>query len=144
VTPGPPGGLPGSRARRGVEVVRLQIHPATRADAEAIARRTWLPTGPAYAGLIPAGVLAGLRAEDRLRRWQVSLSDPQRQTLIARDEDDGPALTGFAAAAPSQDDDAAAGTGELMARHVIQSHWRRGAGRVLHDAAVATPAARGF
>jgi hypothetical protein len=87
--------LPGSRARRGVEVevVRLQIHPATRADAEAIAAAH---------------------------------------------------LASFAEAGPSQDDDAAAGAGELMARHVIQSRWRRGAGRVLHDAAVATLAARGF
>jgi RimJ/RimL family protein N-acetyltransferase len=122
----------------------LRIRPATRADAKAIAALHLASYRAAYEGLIPAEVLSSLRAEDRQRRWQVSLNDPQRQTLVAQDDDDALTLIGFAEVGPSRDDDAAAGTGELIALHVFQSRWRQGAGRALHDAAIATLAAWGF
>jgi len=122
----------------------LRIRPATRADAEAIAALHLASYQAAYAGLLPAEILFSLRVEDRRRRWHASLTDPQRRTLIAHDADGAPAVVGFAEVGPSRDDDAQAGTGELMALHVRQSRWRQGAGRALHDTAVATLAARGF
>jgi GNAT superfamily N-acetyltransferase len=122
----------------------LRIRPATRADAEAIAGLHLASYRAAYKGLLSAQLLSSLRTEDRQRRWQLSLNDPQRQTLIAQSDDDAGTVIGFAEVGPSRDDDAGAGTGELMALHVAPSRWRQGAGRALHDAAVATLATRGF
>jgi ribosomal protein S18 acetylase RimI-like enzyme len=122
----------------------LRIRPATRADADVIAALHLASYRAAYKGLIPAEILSSLRAEDRQQRWHLSLNDPQRQALIAQDGDGAPAVIGFAEVGPSRDHDAEAGTGELMALHVVQSRWRQGAGRVLHDAALTALAARGF
>ena len=63
----------------------LQIRSATPADAEALAKLHLASYRAAYQGLLPAAVLASLRAEDREQRWQASLNDPQRHTLIAAD-----------------------------------------------------------
>ncbi len=122
----------------------LQIRPAAPADAEAIARLHLASYRAAYQGLIPAGVLSSLRGEDRERRWRASLNDPQRRTLIAEDDGAVPALIGFAEVGPSRDDDADAGTGELMALHVTQARWRWGVGRALNRFAIAALAAQGF
>ena len=122
----------------------LYIRPAAAPDAVAIARLHLASYRAAYQGLIPAAVLSGLRSEDRERRWQTSLDDPRRRTLIAEDDETGRALLGFAEVGPSRDDDAEAGTGELMALHVTQARWRQGVGRTLTSLAVATLAARGF
>ncbi|MFY9928672.1 MAG: GNAT family N-acetyltransferase [Streptosporangiaceae bacterium] len=122
----------------------LQIRSAAPADAEAIARLHLASYRAAYQGLIPAGVLSSLRGEDRELRWQASLNDPRRRTLIAEDDDAVLALIGFAEVGPSRDKDAGAGTGELMALHVTQASWRRGVGRTLNDIAIATLAAQGF
>jgi RimJ/RimL family protein N-acetyltransferase len=122
----------------------LRIRPATREDADAIAALHLASYRAAYEGLLPVEVLSSLRAEDRRRRWRVSLNDPQRRTLIAQDTDDTAAVIGFAEVGPSRDDDAEVETGELMALHVTQSRWRHGAGRALHDTAVTTLATQGF
>lgn len=122
----------------------LRIRPAIPADAEAIARLHLASYRAAYHGLIPAGVLSSLRSEDREQRWQAALNDPRRRTLLAEDDDAGPALIGFAEVGPSRDDDADAGTGELMALHVTHAHWRHGLGRTLNGLAIATLASRGL
>jgi RimJ/RimL family protein N-acetyltransferase len=121
-----------------------RIRSATSTDADAIAALHLASYRAAYEGLIPADVLSSLRTDDRQRRWHISLNNPQRKTLIGHDADDTPAIIGFAEVGPSRDDDAVAGTGELMALHVMQSRWRQGVGRALHDAAIATLAERGF
>ena len=125
-------------------VMTLRIRPATRADADAIAALHLASYRAAYEGLLPAEVLGSLRAEDRRRRWHVSMNDPQRRTLIAQAGDGASAVIGFAEVGPSRDDDTEAGTGELMALHVMQSRWRQGSGRALHDTAIATLATLGF
>jgi ribosomal protein S18 acetylase RimI-like enzyme len=122
----------------------LQIRPAIPADAEAIARLHLASYRAAYQDLIPAEVLSSLRSEDREKRWQAALNYPRRCTLVAEDDDAGPAIIGFAEVGPSRDDDAGAETGELMTLHVTQGHWRRGLGRSLNGIAIATLAARGF
>ena len=123
---------------------RLRIRLATPADAEPLARLHLASYRAAYQSLLPAEALSSLRAEDRHRRWQVSLSDARRRTLIAEHADAVPALIGFAEVGPSRDDDAGTGMGELMSLHVRQSCWRAGVGRALHDRAVASLAAGGF
>jgi ribosomal protein S18 acetylase RimI-like enzyme len=122
----------------------LQIRSATPADAKALAELQLASYRAAYQGLLPAAVLASLRAEDREQRWQASLNDPQRHTLIAADGEAGSAPIGFAEVGPSRDDDAEAGTGELIALHVAQAQWRRGLGRTLTRMAMATLAADGY
>lgn len=120
-----------------------RIRKATLADAEAIARLHLASYWAAYQGLVSAKVLSGLDLGDRIRRWQASLSNPERRTLIAEDGAES-TLAGFAEVGPSRDEDAAAGIGELMALHVTPSRWRQGLGRALHGAALATLAMRGF
>jgi RimJ/RimL family protein N-acetyltransferase len=122
----------------------LRIRLAIPADAEAIARLHLASYRAAYHGLIPAGILSSLRSEDEEQRWQAALHDPRRRTLVAEDDDAGPALIGFAEVGPSRDDDADAGTGELIALHVTQAHWRHGLGRTLNGLAIATLASQDF
>jgi RimJ/RimL family protein N-acetyltransferase len=122
----------------------LRIRPASPADAQAIASLHLASYRAAYHGLIPAGILSSLRSEDEEQRWQAALQDPRRRTLVAADDDAGSALIGFAEVGPSRDDDADAGTGELIALHVTQAHWRHGLGRTLIGMAVATLAAQDF
>ena len=137
-------GLLGSRSQAHSRAMALRIRSATSTDANAIAALHLASYRAAYEGLIPSEVLSSLRAEDRRRRWDLSLNDPLRRTLIAHDADGAPSVIGFAEVGPSRDNDAVAGTGELMALHVMRSRWRQGAGRALHHAAVATLADRGF
>jgi GNAT superfamily N-acetyltransferase len=114
-------------------VVRL----ATVADAAEIAAVHIGSWQAAYDGLLPAEFLAGLSLPARERAWTTALSaaDSRHTVLVA--SVDG-AVVGFAGVCPSRDEDATPETGELTSIYLLPDRWGRGAGRALHERAVAT------
>jgi len=91
-----------------------------------------------YRGLVPDEVLAAMRPEDRLARYDFG---PERAdgplTLVAVDGDD---LVGFATIGPAREGPG----GELWGLYVDPDHWRLGVGRLLIEQARAWLRRRGF
>jgi len=107
----------------------MVIRPAIPADALAVALvhvRAWQA---GYQGLLPAGYLDGLRAEDRAARYTFgAASGPATSVAV-----EGGAILGFATIHED----------ELSALHVDPDAWSRGVGRALIAQARADLAARG-
>jgi GNAT superfamily N-acetyltransferase len=107
----------------------VELRPAVPGDELAVARihvRAW-QTG--YHGLLPAGYLDGLRAEDRAARYTFGrLDGPRTAVAIASG-----AIVGFATISGS----------ELSALHVDPDRWRTGVGKTLIERARADLAAAG-
>jgi GNAT superfamily N-acetyltransferase len=107
----------------------MELRPAVPADALAVERvhvRAWQV---GYRGLLPAGYLDSLRAEDRSARYTFGRADGPRTTVAV----DGDELVGFATIHGD----------ELCALHVAPEAWGRGVGRALIAQARADLAAAG-
>jgi GNAT superfamily N-acetyltransferase len=105
----------------------VTIRFATPADAAAIAEihvQTWRA---AYAGIVPAAVLASLSETDRARQWKQGIESDPRRVLVA--EADG-RMTGWIAVGPCRDADGQ-GLGEVYAVYVRPAVWHAGVGRAL-------------
>jgi ribosomal protein S18 acetylase RimI-like enzyme len=113
----------------------VQVRRAVPEDAAAIAAvhvGTWQV---AYRGLMADEVLDGLSVAKREHSWREALSADKESAVYVAGEDG--AVVGFCAvAAPSRDDDAAAGTAEIAAIYVHPDAWRTGVGRALMDVAL--------
>jgi ribosomal protein S18 acetylase RimI-like enzyme len=94
----------------------------------------------AYAGLMPAEFLAALSAADGLPRFAEAIQSG-RSILVAEHD---AAVVGFSLFGSSRDDDATAGTGEVIAINLLPSHWRRGLGRMLLDESARRLHSQGF
>lgn len=105
----------------------VTIRAATNGDAAAIARihvQTWRD---AYAGIVPAGHLAGLSEEARASFWEQRLADRASVVQVAFE---GSQMAGWASGGPCRDPDSP-GRPEVYGIYVASSHWRRGIGRRL-------------
>jgi ribosomal protein S18 acetylase RimI-like enzyme len=106
----------------------MDVRPAGRADADQVAEvhvRSWQA---GYKGLLPDDHLAGLRPEERARRYRFDDPDPsQPKTFVAVD---GEVILGFVTTGPSTNHEDER-TGEVFALYVDPPHWRRGVGRAL-------------
>jgi ribosomal protein S18 acetylase RimI-like enzyme len=121
----------------------MQIRPATPEDAEAIAAinvHTWQV---AYAGIIPAPVLAGKQPTPpapALRDW-LALTDRVGIHTVA--VDDAGTVLGYARYGPARPETGAPEEGEVYAIYVRPESWDTGAGRALMDRALADLTAEG-
>jgi GNAT superfamily N-acetyltransferase len=121
------------------------IRPAGADDVPQIARLHLASYRAAYGDVLPAAFLAGLTLADRERRWQASVRDPARHTLITTiNNANVSGLIAFAEIGAGRDDDAGPAVGELIAMHVAEEYWHRGIGRMLHGHVAAALAGRGF
>ena len=122
----------------------VTVRAATIEDARAIAVVHVEGWRASYRTILTREFLDGLSVEKRQALWTESLSEPPTPTsrVIVAAEDDG-AIAGFAAVGTSRDEDTKH-LGELMALYVLPSHWDRGVGRDVHDAALAVLAVAGF
>jgi GNAT superfamily N-acetyltransferase len=122
-----------------VPVVRV----ATAADADAIAGVHVASWQAAYAGLLPAQPLAAVSVERRASLWRDVLSDatgwPAVHVAVIDD-----AVAGFVAVDRGREEGADPTLGELVGLYVEPVSWRRGIGRVLHDAALDRLSTAGF
>ena len=111
------------------------VREARPGDVPAIAAvqaRAWRA---AYDGLLDAGTLAGLTSEALAGPWRDAVArppSPRHAVLVALADD---LVVGFAAAAPSEDADAGADDGEVVALAVDPAHQRAGHGSRLLAAA---------
>lgn len=108
------------------------VRPACPEDAPGIAEvhvRAWQG---AYRGIMPDAFLDRLETPDRAAAWRRRLEGPLEIMLVV--EIDG-RIAGWAMGGHSRDADAGAGTAELYAINLDPGVWRRGAGRMLCQAA---------
>ncbi|MDP9166114.1 MAG: GNAT family N-acetyltransferase [Actinomycetota bacterium] len=118
----------------------FNIRRATSADIAALSRVHLAGWQVGYRGLLPDSYLDNLSVSDNERRWGEWLAQGGR-TLVAER-----ASTVFAFSSVglvSDDDDADPATGELRALYADPAAWGTGAGRAVHDAALAALRAAG-
>ena len=110
-------------------------------DAMEVARvhvRAWRA---GYRGLLAQDYLDGLRAQDRVRRYDFANLDPRRPATLVAVE--GDAIRGFATTMPAGDSSMPE-RGELCALYVDPDWWGRGIGAALASAARAQLREQGF
>jgi ribosomal protein S18 acetylase RimI-like enzyme len=112
-----------------MEEVRTQalIREATPDDARAIATvhvASWRST---YRGLLDDLYLDNLSVDDHEARWQRLLAGGNGDTFVA---EEGGEVVGFASCGRERDQDPIY-LGELYAIYLLESHQRRGIGRLL-------------
>src|SRR2546427_9724735 len=112
-----------------------RLRRARPADAEVLARIHVAAWRDAYAGILPATLLARLDVDARARSWREILGQtrPGLPTLLAVR---GGETVGFAGWMPSRDPDADTLTGELAAIYLVRAAWGSGVGARLHDACI--------
>ncbi|MFC6288013.1 GNAT family N-acetyltransferase [Nocardioides sp. GCM10027113] len=124
---------------RGAAVLR----GATTDDAERLTDLHLDCWDDAYAGLVPADLLAQRRVDRaaRVEQWRAILASG-RSPLVAEAPDGrgGMRLVGFASSGPARDEDAPAPE-ELYALYVRAAWWGRGVGHALLTAALGDRAA---
>lgn len=106
------------------------MREALPGDAAGIARvqvDSWRTT---YAGLVPAGYLAGLSYERSQQNWRRGLTDPHSRSFYCVAENPAGLVVGFAAGGPERDGRADY-QGELYALYLLQDYQRQGLGRAL-------------
>jgi GNAT superfamily N-acetyltransferase len=107
----------------------------------AIQARAWRES---YESFLPASVLSGIDAGVFAEQWRAAIAKPptaRHRVLVALERN---TVVGFAATAPSEDPDAEAGDGEIVAFHVDPAEQRAGHGSRLLAAAADTLRADGF
>jgi RimJ/RimL family protein N-acetyltransferase len=120
------------------------IRPADVGDVAAIADVHVGSWQAAYAGLVPAEYLDGLKPVQRRGLWSRLLSEPTQTstgTFVAEDET---GVVGFVNVGSSRDEDASPAVGEVVAIYLMAGVWDAGWGRALMAAAVAALTAAGF
>ena len=108
----------------------MRIRTGRPGDGQAVAEVRRASWRAAYAGLLPAELLAGLDADGD--RWERAIASDEIETDLLVVEDEG-RICGFSVHGP--DRTGAPGTGEIVAIYLHPDVWGRGWGRVLIEAA---------
>ncbi len=108
------------------------VRPATLRDAKAIAVIHVSAWQAGYQGLVPEEHLRGLSVDKRQAFWREAIDQFEPQVQVA--VEDGK-VVGFVAFDRSRDKGTPSTTGEIWAIYVAPTHWSRGVGLALWDAA---------
>ena len=110
----------------------IEVRPATIHDAKTIADIHASAARAAYRELVPDEQLDAVPLEKRTKHWRdaIEFMDPQVQVAV----DEG-ITVGFVGYDRSRDPKSKATTGEIWAIYVRESHWGKGFGVALWDAA---------
>lgn len=108
-----------------------QVRPAVERDAQQVAAVHANSSHAAYEGVAPGGA-PSLPMPKRLAFWKdaIEYGEPLVQLAL-----EGGAVVGFVGYDRSRDPKSKPTTGEIWALYVEPSHWGRGAGLALWDAA---------
>ncbi|MCJ0762410.1 GNAT family N-acetyltransferase [Variovorax terrae] len=109
-----------------------QVRPATLRDAKAVAEIHASASRAAYQGLVPDEHLGTVPPEKRLAYWREAIEYSEPQVHVALDGDQ---IVGFVGFDRSRDAKSKPTTGEIWAIYALSSHWDKGVGLALWDAA---------
>ena len=110
-----------------------QVRPATLRDAKAIAQIHTAAALEAYRGIVPDDQLKAMSSvEKRQAYWReaIEFCEPQVQVAV-----DGDKIVGFVGFDRSRDPKSRQTTGEIWAIYATPTHWNKGVGITLWDAA---------
>ncbi|MEH3087648.1 MAG: GNAT family N-acetyltransferase [Xylophilus ampelinus] len=110
----------------------IQVRPAVEADAQAVADIHAASAQAAYADAIPEARPSALAPEKRLHYWREAIEYGEPQVWLATADRKPVGFVGFDR---SRDPKSKATTGEIWAIYSLESHWDRGVGLALWDAA---------
>lgn len=119
----------------------MNIRPARRSDALAIATAHVLSWKEAYSHILPAEFLAGLSIPERATRWEQIIDAGESATHVAEVGDE---VLAFSSHGRCRDDGAPPSRGEIWALYATPSCWRGGMGRALLKSALDDLAAQGL
>lgn len=103
----------------------VSVRPSVPEDAVHLGRIQVAAWQKAFAGVLPAAVLAGLEEHTFAENWRVAISSPPSDKHRMLTACAGPAIVGFAALAPAPQ---TRETGEIVALEVDPPHTRQGHG----------------
>ncbi|AQZ97183.1 GNAT family N-acetyltransferase [Comamonas kerstersii] len=110
-----------------------QVRPATLRDAKAIAQIHTASALEAYRGIVPDDQLKAMSSvEKRQAYWREAIEYCEPQVQVAMD---GDKIVGFVGFDRSRDEKSRQTTGEIWAIYAAPSHWNKGVGVTLWDAA---------
>ena len=110
-----------------------QVLPATLRDAKAIAQIHTASALEAYRGIVPDDQLKAMSSvEKRQAYWREAIEYCEPQVQVAMD---GDKIVGFVGFDRSRDEKSRQTTGEIWAIYAAPSHWNKGVGVTLWDAA---------
>ena len=110
-----------------------QVRPATLRDAKAIAQIHTASALEAYRGIGPDDQLKAMSSvEKRQAYWREAIEYCEPQVQVAMD---GDKIVGFVGFDRSRDEKSRQTTGEIWAIYAAPSHWNKGVGVTLWDAA---------
>ena len=110
-----------------------QVRPATLRDAKAIAQIPTASALEAYRGIVPDDQLKAMSSvEKRQAYWREAIEYCEPQVQVAMD---GDKIVGFVGFDRSRDEKSRQTTGEIWAIYAAPSHWNKGVGVTLWDAA---------
>ena len=110
----------------------IQVRPATLRDAKAIAQIHTLAAQAAYHGLVPEDQLKSLSIEKRQTYWREAIEFCEPQVQVAVEDEK---IVGFVGFDRSRDEKSRPTTGEIWAIYAAPTHWDKGVGLALWDAA---------
>ena len=110
-----------------------QVRPATLRDAKAIAQIHTASALEAYRGIVPDDQLKAMSSvEKRQAYWREAIEYCEPQVQVAMD---GDKIVGFVGFDRSRDEKSRQTTVEIWAIYAAPSHWNKGVGVTLWDAA---------
>jgi GNAT superfamily N-acetyltransferase len=110
----------------------VDIRPATLRDAKIVSEIHAQTAQAAFRGLVPDDVLKSMTADKRVAQWREAIEYCEPQVQVAME--DGK-VVGFVGFDRSRDPKSRPTTGEIWAIYVLPSHWDKGIGVALWDAA---------
>jgi len=110
----------------------FEVRPATARDAKTIANIEISAAQAAYQGLLSNQQISAMGADKRQVYWLEAIEFSEPQVYVALD---GEEVVGFVGFDRSRDPGTPPTTGEIWAIYVATSHWGRGVGLALWDAA---------
>ncbi|MCZ2406677.1 MAG: GNAT family N-acetyltransferase [Burkholderiales bacterium] len=110
----------------------IQVRPATLRDAKAIAQIHAAAAQAAYKGLVPDEQLKSFSVEKRQAYWREAIEYCEPQVQVAVEDDK---IVGFVGFDRSRDAKSRPTTGEIWAIYAAPTHWSKGVGLALWDAA---------
>jgi len=110
----------------------IQVRPATLRDAKAIAQIHTIAAQAVYKGLVPDDQLKTLSVEKRQAYWREAIEYCEPQVQVAVEDEK---IVGFVGFDRSRDEKSRPTTGEIWAIYAAPTHWSKGVGLALWDAA---------